>query len=142
MVAQEFNINIKGYWRDKDKKSIPEHSGVYFVYVAKYDADKVKFFKLIYIGESENVRNRIINHKKYSEWLQFVDQDNELCFSTGYVQSIDRERVEASYIFKHKPPINKKYVDSFPFDKTTVISTGKTALLNTNFTVNSSFLIH
>jgi len=142
MATQIFNIKIQGYWRDKDKKSIPEHSGVYFVYVAKYNADKVIFFKLIYIGESENVRNRIIKHEKNSEWLQYVHQGNELCFSTGYVQGSDRERVEAAYIFKHKPPINKEYVDIFPFDKSTVISTGKTILLNTNFTVDSSFLIH
>ena len=142
MAAKKFNVNIQGYWRDKDKNSIPKHSGVYFVYEAKYNTDKVKFLKLIYIGESKNVRNRILNHEKYSEWLQYVHQGQELSFSTGYIQGSDREQVEASYIFNHKPPVNTEYVDLFTFDKTTVISTGKTILLNTNFTVDSTFLIH
>lgn len=143
MAAQKFNVNIQGYWRDKDKNSIPEHSGIYFVYEAKYnaDTDKIILLQLIYIGESKNVRNRILNHEKNSEWLQYVHQSNELSFSTGYVQSINRERVEAAYIFNHKPPVNTEYVDLFQFDKTTVISTGKTALLNTKFTVDSTFLI-
>lgn len=34
MATQAFNIDIQGYWRDKDKSDIPKHSGVYFVYVA------------------------------------------------------------------------------------------------------------
>lgn len=38
-------------------------------------------------------------------------------------------------IFKHKPPENTEYVDSFPFDQTTTDLSGKTKLLHTSFTV-------
>jgi hypothetical protein len=43
--------------------------------------------------------------------------------------------MEAAYIFKHKPPENEEYIDSFPFDQTTVNSSGITRKLNTSFTV-------
>ncbi|MCK9220770.1 MAG: GIY-YIG nuclease family protein [Bacteroidales bacterium] len=137
MAAQTFNVDIQGYWRERNKSGIPNHSGVYFVYEATYNAgnETVTLLRLIYIGESENVRDRISNHEKLNDWLRYVRTGNELCYSTGSVQSTNRERVEAAYIFKHKPPVNDEYKNSFPFDQTTIISTGKTALLDTNFTV-------
>ena len=137
MAAQTFNVDIQGYWRDQNKSGIPSHSGVYFVYVASYNqqTDKLTLNRLIYIGESDNVNKRIQNHEKYDEWKRYLSSGTELCFSTGQVDGDNRFRVEAAYIFKHKPPVNTEYVDSFPFDQTTVVSTGRTALLNTNFTV-------
>ncbi len=140
MTAQIFNENIEGYWRDINKGGIPDYSGVYFVYEAHYNSnnDTVSLLRLIYIGEAENVRDRIGKHEKYEEWLTYVSYGNELCFSTGYVESVNRTRVEAAYIRQHKPPINTDNKYSFPFDQTTVISSGKTALLNTNFTVYSA----
>lgn len=137
MAVQTFNVNIQGYWRDKDKSGIPNHSGVYFVYVASYNEqnEKVTLHRLLYIGESEDVNDRIQNHEKYNEWKRYLSKGNELCFSTGQVDVYIRLRVEAAYIFKHKPPVNTEYKDSFPFDQTTINSTGKIILLSTNFTV-------
>ncbi|MCK5677030.1 MAG: hypothetical protein KAH72_00950 [Flavobacteriaceae bacterium] len=137
MATQTFNINIQGCWRDKNKSGIPKHSGVYFVYVASYNQsdDKVTLHRLIYIGESENVNDRIQNHEKYNEWKKYVSAGRELCFSTGEVEGNYRERVEAAYVFKHKPPVNTEYKNSFPFDQTIIVSTGMTSYLNTNFTV-------
>lgn len=137
MATKTFNVSIQGYYRDKNKSSIPSHSGVYFVYVATYNAqtDKVTLHRLIYIGESDNVNSRIQSHEKYETWQRYLSPGQELCFSTGQVIGDDRFRVEAAYIFQHKPPVNTEYINSFPFDQTTVISTGETALLNKNFTV-------
>jgi len=39
-------------------------------------------------------------------------------------------------IFKHKPPCNTEYADNFPFDTTTVVTTGKNALMAANFVVS------
>ena len=137
MATQTFNIDIQGYWRDKNKSGIPKHSGVYFVYEGSYNPhnDKVTLHRLIYIGESEDVNDRIQNHEKYGEWKKYVSVGRELCFSTGEVAGIYRERVEAAFVFEHKPPVNTEYKNSFPFDQTTIVSTGMTRLLNTNFTV-------
>ena len=140
MATKKFDVKINGYWREPDISSIPAQSGVYFVYECTFNREKktVSLHKLIYIGESENVRNRIKNHEKWDDWKKHVREDNQLCFSFGTVPSADRDRVEAAYIFKHKPPENTEYVISFPFDQTTVNSTGTTALLVTNFTVYRS----
>jgi hypothetical protein len=137
MAAQTFYVNILGYWRDRNKAGIPAHSGVYFVYAATYNPenDKVTLQKIIYIGESENVNSRIESHEKYNDWKKHLSSGQELCFSTGKVDGSDRLRVEAAYVFKLKPPVNTEYKYTFPFDQTTIISTGETALLNTNFTV-------
>ena len=137
MATKNFKINIQGYLRDINKSGLPSHSGVYFVYAATYKQsnNSVSIKRLIYIGESENVNYRVNNHEKYDEWKKHLLSGEDLYFSTGQVEEYYRERVEAAYIFEHQPPVNKEYKNSFPFDQTTVVSTGKTSLLNTNFTV-------
>jgi hypothetical protein len=95
----------------------------------------VSIHKLIYVGEAADVNDRIANHEKYEDWLEYVQQGNELCFSFGSIGSTDRARAEAAVIFKHKPPENVEYKNSFPFDKTTMSLSGKTSLLDTYFTV-------
>jgi len=137
MAVKTFNTNIQGFWRDKDKSSFPHHSGVYFVYVSSYNTQtkRLTLHKLIYIGESKDVNTRINGHEKYEVWKKYLSNGQELSFYTCKIDGDDRFRVEAAYIFKHKPPVNTEYKDSFPFDQTKIVSTGKTILINTNFTV-------
>jgi hypothetical protein len=53
-----------------------------------------------------------------------------LCFNAALiVGESDRQRAEAAMIFKHKPHCNTTYVDAFPFDTTTVSTSGKDALM-------------
>jgi len=138
MAEKTITIEFDGYWRDENKGGLPAKSGVYCVYECTHNVSQkmVTIHKLIYIGESEDVKSRVENHEKYSNWLKHVRRGNELCFSFGGVGATDRARAEAALIFKHKPPENDEYVDSFPFDRTTISLSGKTALLNTYFTVN------
>ncbi|MEN8193192.1 MAG: GIY-YIG nuclease family protein [Bacteroidota bacterium] len=138
MAAQTYNVEIQGYWRDINKSRIPNHSGVYFVYDATHNKDRgtITINKLIYIGESEHVRDRIKDHEKYESWLNYIRWSHVLCFSTCMVEPDSRERVEAAYIFKLKPPANEDYLNSFPFDETAVKSKGKVALVHPNFSVH------
>jgi excinuclease UvrABC nuclease subunit len=138
MAEKTISITFDGYWRDEKKESIPKESGVYCVYECTHNVQEktVTIHKLIYVGESDNVNDRIVNHEKYEDWLKHVQRGNELCFSFGGVVSTDRARAEAAIIFKHKPPENDEYVDSFPFDKTTMSLSGQTALLDSSFVVN------
>lgn len=140
MIPRKYNVAIQGYWRDRNKAGIPIYSGVYFVYTAIYNeiSKNLSLGELIYIGESENVNSRIQNHEKYETWISLLSDGQELCFSTAVVHGDDRTRVEAAYIFKHKPQVNIEYKNSFPFNQTTIISTGKTILVNINFTVNKT----
>lgn len=131
MAEQTLVVNINGYWRDQQRKNLVENSGVYFVYEAKYnDADQtVDLLRIIYIGHDANIGQLLFSDELRSEWLQTVEPGNELCYATAAVDSYYRARVAAAYIFAHLPPANKEFTTAFPFDRTTIISTGKTALL-------------
>ncbi len=138
MTSQTFTIKLDGYWREPNKGSVPAKSGVYCVYSCIYNANKktVLLSKLIYIGESEDVKNRISDHEKFPVWKKHLKSGEVLCYSFGEVATINRARCEAAMIFHHKPPENTEYVSSFPFDKTTMKLFGETALLSTSFIVN------
>jgi len=138
MAEKTIAIEFDGYWRDENKSGLPASSGVYVVYECTYNATEktVSLQTLIYIGEAADVKGRVANHEKYQDWLKHVRRGNQLCFSFGGVGAADRDRGEAAMIFKHKPPENDEYKNSFPFDRTTMSLSGKTALLTTHFTVN------
>ncbi len=137
MSAQSYAIDFDGYWREPNKGSIPAKSGIYCVYSCVYDtsAKTVDLKKIIYIGESDNVNGRIADHEKLPDWQEHLEPGEVLCYNFGPVPSANRARCEAAMIFKHKPPENTEYTTAFPFDQTTITLTGKTALLDTNFTV-------
>lgn len=92
---------------------------MYCVYACRHNAgnNTVALAKLIYIGESENVRDRIADHEKWREWLRHLGQGQELCFSYAPITA-DRGRAEAALIFHHKPPVNTEYVNEFPYPET------------------------
>jgi len=139
-MAKIISLNFDGYWREVNKGGIPEKSGIYLVYVGRYNelTDKVILDKLIYIGEAEDVRNRITYHEKWPDWRRYVPKGSEICFSFAGVTNPDRERAEAALIYYHKPPCNDEYINAFPFEDTTVESTGRCALLSSHITVRDT----
>ena len=108
MAEKTITVEFDGYWRDENKGGLPAKAGVYCVYECTYSVgDKtVSIHKLIYIGEAEDVKDRVANHEKHEDWLEHVRRGNELCFSFGGVGKTDRDRAEAAMIYKHKPPEN------------------------------------
>ena len=136
-MAKTISLSFDGYWREVNKGGIPAESGIYLVYVCRHDERQgtVTLDKLIYIGEAENVRGRIDDHEKWPEWRQYVPKGSQICFSFAGIASPDRERAEAALIYYHKPSCNDEYIDSFPFEDTTVESTGQCALLSSPITV-------
>lgn len=136
-MSKTFTQDIEGYWRDVNKGGLPSYSGVYFVYTCVHNVKEgtVSLTRLIYIGTADNINSRIASHEKDSDWRRYLKTGEELCFSCTAVDNSNRERVEAAYIFKHQPPVNTTCKSSFNYDATRIISTGRTALLNTDFTV-------
>lgn len=137
MAAQTYAVEFAGYWREPNKSGVPDQSGIYCVYACTHNtqANSVSLRKLIYIGESDNVRSRISNHEKQRDWERHLNAGEQLCYNFGPVATASRVRCEAAMIFKHKPPENAEYVNEFPFDQTTMNLSGKTALLHASFTV-------
>lgn len=136
-MQQSFNQQINGYFIDQNSSSLPESSGIYFVYECTYNliTNSVDIKQLIYIGESEDINNRINNHEKKEEWLQHVNKGNTLCFSYTLITK-ERERVEAAYIFKHQPPVNIDHKKHYNYEATQIISSGQISLINPNFIVH------
>ncbi|MGB2695677.1 MAG: GIY-YIG nuclease family protein [Dehalococcoidia bacterium] len=136
MPAKNINLAFEGYWRDINSGSVPAESGVYLVYRGTHNPDKtVTLHQLIYVGESDDVRKRIQAHEKRPTWKSYLKAGQELCFAFAPIAKPDRQRAEAALIFNHKPPVNDEYKTSFPFDETTVRSTGCCKFIEAVFTV-------
>ena len=139
MTAKSYTLKYDGCWREPNIHGIPAESGVYTVYACRYNAvDKsVSISKLIYMGESSNVRDRIRDHEKRTAWRLHLCDGQQLCFNFAAI-NIDRNRVEAALINHHKPPENSEYVNRFPYPRTTVSTFGQRALLDAHLTVHTS----
>lgn len=137
MAEQTYALEFDGYWIEPTIGSIPDKSGIYCVFSCVYNQaeKKVSLKKLIYIGESSDVKSRLANHEKLDDWKSHVNQGEVLCFSFAPAPSASRVRCEAAMIFKHEPPVNTEYTEAFPHDKTTISITGKTNFMTKNFTV-------
>lgn len=136
MTAKSYSLKYDGYWRESKIGGIPKQSGIYSVYACKYNAsnETVLIRKLIYIGESENVNNRIRGHEKWSDWRRYLHVGEQICFNFSPMY-VDRVRVEAAMINHHKPPVNTEFVNNFPYDATTVSTSGGNVLLDKYFSV-------
>jgi hypothetical protein len=94
--------------------------------------------RLLYIGEGADIRDRVTNHEKWQEWQGKLKTGEVLCFNAAPISpAADRERAEAAMINHHKPPCNTEYVNNFPFDETTITTSGKNGLLTAKFTVKT-----
>lgn len=131
------SINFRGYWPEAKKASVPELSGIYCVYACTYSAEtnRVSLRELIYVGESSDVRERLANHERLKDWKRRLRAGETLCYSVAEVSSDDRERAEAAVIYRHKPPCNTEYVNRFPFESTTIQTSGRNRFLEAVFTV-------
>jgi len=137
-AAMTIKCEFDGYWREPNKGSLPAKAGVYCVYGCTYDekAKKVNLAKLVYIGEAGDIKDRVANHDKLDAWKKQLSSGQILCYSAALLApDTTRQRAEAALIFKHKPPVNTEYAHSFPFDTTTIETSGTTAKLVTPFTV-------
>ena len=140
MASQNYELKFDGYWREPKKNSTPNVSGIYCVYSCIHNQTEktVTLKKLIYIGESSDVRDRLASHEKLSLWEKHLNNNEVLCYSVAKIQSTDRLRCEAALINKHTPPENNEYSDAFPFDETRITLSGKINKLINTFTVHRS----
>lgn len=141
MAAHTYSLNFDGYWLTLNIGGLPANSGIYCGYACTHNRQENTFSirKLVYIGEATNVRDRVSSHEKWEEWKRQLLCGEELCFNAALIApELDRQRAEAAMIYHHKPPCNVEYVLNFPFDQTTISTSGKNAKLDSNFTVYRS----
>jgi len=79
-------------------KSLPDKPGIYKLYSRKKNGD----LKLLYIGETSSIRDRVFGHEKpgWDEVTFEVIEDHE-----------DRKYLEEHLIREFEPPLNKKYTE-------------------------------
>lgn len=131
---KSLSLTFDGYWTEYAAKSIPAQPGIYCVYGGTNNSNgTVTLNRLVYIGESSNVRDRIGYHEKTPSWRRYLKPGEVLIFTFAPIY-MDRVCVEAAMIFHHKPPVNEEYSDNCPEDVTMSL-VGKVALLDTYFTV-------
>ena len=138
MSAKSYTLNFDGYWREPNIGGLPAKSGIYCVYACTHNesAGTVSIRELLYIGEAGNVNGRVSEHERWNDWKRRLLYGEQLCFNAALINpTSDRQRAEAAMIHRHKPPCNDEYVNSFPFDETTITTKGKNALLSNQFTV-------
>ncbi len=136
MAAKSYILNFKGYWPEPNIAGLPAESGIYCVYACTNHPNEVRIRKLLYIGESDNICERVKGHERWDDWRSELQLGEVLCFNAALISpKSDRERAEAAMIYEHKPPCNVEYVNHFPFDTTSIQTTGKTCLLKARFTV-------
>ena len=138
MAAKTFSLQFDGYWREPNISGLPDKSGVYGVYACTFDSGQqtVSLNRLLYIGDAADVRDRVKNHDRWQDWKRQLKAGEVICINAALISpQADRCRAEAAMIFKHKPPCNTEYVDNFPFDSTTIATSGKNALMVPSFTV-------
>jgi excinuclease UvrABC nuclease subunit len=139
MPEKSYLLTFNGYWREPNISGLPASSGIYCVYGCTHNtvAGTVTLNRLLYVGEAENVNNRVRGHEKLPEWRRELRLGEQICISAALISGIaDRQRAEAAQIFKHKPPCNTTYQDAFPFDRATISNIGQAALLIPKFTVD------
>jgi len=140
MTGKTIDLEFEGCWREAYKAGVPARSGIYCVYSCTPSTVNGKttltLHKLIYIGESSNVRARLASHNKLADWSKHLEDGQVLCYTVATVVGEDeRFRAEAALINKFTPPENTEYVGNFPFNKTTVNCTGVITYLLSTLTV-------
>ncbi|MFI3296902.1 MAG: GIY-YIG nuclease family protein [bacterium] len=110
-----YKVDFQGYWRDINKKGIPNYSGIYIVYRSIYKEDKkvVGLKEIIYIGQAKDVCVRIATHDKQEEFKKYISDHEELCYACAEVSESDLDIVEKALIFMQQPKLNQDYKDKY-----------------------------
>ena len=133
LLMKEFLLNFEGYWRDCNKNGLPAYPGIYMVYRCQYDEQNntVNLIDIIYIGQAENIHERIGTHKKYDLFKSKLLVGEELCYSCAKVVN-DVDIVENALIFAQKPVLNDQGKNNYNYERANVRALGACACLKYN----------
>lgn len=136
VIARDYTLDFIGYY--SNPLTLPDWPGIYCIYACKHYVypNRVLIRELLYIGESENIHNRVWTHKRRDDWESKLRDTEILCYNITEVDSMfDREQIKEAMIHRHKPPCNEEPIHPFPFEKTIIQISGKAERLATDFTV-------
>ena len=136
-----YNIQFEGYWLERNKMDVPARSGVYMVYRGKYNQEKnmVDLYEIIYIGQSVNMRERIVNHDHIKAFEATLSHGEVLCYSCAAVDEKDLDIVENALIIAQKPRLNETKQSNLDYSDKRFLVGGRCSLLKYNdFTITTN----
>ena len=143
MATISATLDWDGVWQIKEYEipsNIPDEEGIYIVLCGKRSAEPSKWdtssYELLYIGEAEEVRSRIVGHEKWSLWKQNCKNYLLLKVAKCKLGTANRQKVECCLIYKTKPTCNVECKDDFPYkdDTIQITNTGVKSPLKDNYT--------
>ncbi len=135
-----YSIQFEGYWLERNKGDVPAKSGVYLVYRGQYNNEKniVELNEIIYIGQSVNMRERIVNHDHLQAFNATLNAGETLCYSCAAVDEEDLDIVENALIIAQKPRLNETIRNDVDYSEKRFRVNGRCSLLKyTDFTITS-----
>lgn len=128
-------LDFEGYYlHDRAKNAFPEKQGIYCVYKGVYnkEEDTVSLKELIYIGESQNLKERITSHEKWTNWKNKLTTNQCLALTYATTTS-NRENVEKVLIYEHQPICNELNKEAHNVTQLIINTKGKNAKLKSEY---------
>lgn len=134
---RSYNLNFNGYWLESAFSSVENCSGIYVFQECYYDysTNTVSLKRILYIGQAKNCNERICKHDKIPEFKKGISQGNQLCITYCKCESNDLDIIENALIYYYKPPYNDNCLDTFEYETTSIICTGRYSLLRQSVNV-------
>lgn len=102
-----------------------DQRGVYLVYRVNREDGR---FRLIYIGKSQDVGDRVtVNHEHYTDWVSWAYGNvDELRFSLVKLpEGGDLASCEEAMIYAFQPPVNKQNKETFNHEDIRIVFEGR-----------------
>ncbi len=142
METNDFTLIFDGFWQQNKMDCLPDTFGVYCVYAffSESDEEDGGIRRLLYVGSAHSIRREVMQHPCWPSWLMELKGRERVCLTAAILPSSShRTRLEAALIFHHQPPVcdekNGIYLESFPFDETTLTLKGAANLLSPMFSI-------
>lgn len=140
-IRRIYNLDFRGFTREGKKNTLPDYSGLYFVYRGVRHKGKDNTYtcslkELLYIGQAENINKRINGeHEHFEDWCSYLDEGEMLYYSTCPVPQYQLDEVEAACIYHAQPPVNTQNKDSYNYNPVKIKTSGRVALIDKEFIV-------
>ena len=141
MAIISVTLGWDGVWEISENdipSNIPDEEGIYMVICGKPSEEPNKWlpssYELLYIGEADKVRSRIVGHEKWSCWKRNCKNHLLLKVAKCSLETTKRQKVECCLIYKTKPVCNDECKQDFPHEEDVQITnTGMKTPLRDNY---------
>ncbi len=140
-IRRTHNLEFKGFTREAVKHTLPDYSGLYFVYrgIRNQKSDgtyNCSLKELLYIGQAENINERVNGeHEHYEDWCSYVKKGEMLYYSVCPVEGHLLDEVEAACIYHAQPPVNIQCKDSYNHNPVKIVCSGNVDLIKPEFNI-------